>query len=50
MNVFFLFDEYSDQGEEVSVQKLSDVTMDAVKNPHKPRPASEIVYGEVVRQ
>jgi len=50
MNMFFVFDEYSDVAHEDDVQMMADIGMDALRNPHKPRPRSEWVGGEVTRQ
>ncbi|KAI0284091.1 terpenoid synthase [Russula brevipes] len=38
MNMFFVFDEYSDVAQEDEVQVMSDIIMDALRNPHNPRP------------
>lgn len=50
MNVFFVFDEYSDIADEKTTQKFADIIMDALRNPHKPRPAGESLVGEITRQ
>ena len=50
MNFFFLFDEYSDVEDEKTVQEFANIIMDALRNPHKPRPAGESLLGEVSRQ
>jgi hypothetical protein len=50
MNMFFVFDEYSDVAHEDDVQVMADIGMDALRNPHKPRPEGEWVGGEVTRQ
>ncbi|KAI0706366.1 terpenoid synthase [Earliella scabrosa] len=50
MNLFFLFDEYSDVEYEKTVQEFARIVMDALRNPHKPRPAGESLLGEVSRQ
>ena len=50
MNVFFVFDEYSDTSDEKTVQALADIMMDALRNPHTPRPAEESILGEITRQ
>lgn len=50
MNVFFVIDEYTDvEGAEV-VTEIVNIVIDALKNPHKPRPRDEIVLGEITRQ
>jgi len=50
MNLFFIYDEYSDVAHEDEVQVYADIIMDALRNPHKPRPKGEWVGGEVTRQ
>ncbi|KAG9312647.1 terpenoid synthase [Chiua virens] len=50
MHVVFLFDEYSDRSTPIEVRKQKDVVMDALRNPHTPRPKGEWLGGEFVRQ
>ncbi|KAM5537397.1 hypothetical protein V8D89_008916 [Ganoderma adspersum] len=50
MNLFFIFDEYTDDLDEAGAQALADISMDALLNPGKPRPAGESPIGEVTRQ
>ncbi|KAI0292481.1 terpenoid synthase [Multifurca ochricompacta] len=50
MNVLFLFDEYSDVANEDEVQVMAKIVMDALRNPHTPRPKGEWIGGEVTRQ
>jgi len=50
MNMFFVFDEYSDVAQEDEVQVMADIIMDALRNPHNPRPKGEWIGGEVTRQ
>jgi Delta6-protoilludene synthase len=50
MNMFFVYDEYSDVAHEDEVQVMADIIMDALRNPHTPRPKGEWVGGEVTRQ
>ena len=50
INVLFVFDEYSDVAHEDEVQIMANIGMDALRNPHKPRPRGEWVGGEVTRQ
>jgi len=51
MNLVFVYDEYSDTSHAVDeVQAMADVMMDALHNPHTPRPKGEWVGGEVTRQ
>ncbi|EMD32850.1 hypothetical protein CERSUDRAFT_161387 [Gelatoporia subvermispora B] len=50
MNLFFVFDEYSDIADEGTVRQQADIIMDALRNPHKPRPKGECIIGEITRQ
>ncbi|KAI0675633.1 terpenoid synthase [Trametes maxima] len=50
MNVFFVFDEYTDVMDASGTQELADIIIDAVKNPGRPRPSGESVVGEITRQ
>ena len=50
MHVFFVFDEYSDVAPPSEVRKQADIIMDALRQPHKPRPEFEWIGGEVTRQ
>ena len=50
MNLLLLFDESSDVESAAGVQIQADIIMDALHNPHKPRPAGEWIGGEIFRQ
>ena len=50
MNLYLVFDEYSDVEDAAGVQRQADSIMDALRNPHKPRPTGEWVGGEIFRQ
>ncbi|ESK84101.1 terpenoid synthase [Moniliophthora roreri MCA 2997] len=50
MNLFFVIDEYSDVADGQLARVYADIIMDAIRNPHKPRPEGEWVGGEVARQ
>ncbi|KAH8101904.1 terpenoid synthase [Cristinia sonorae] len=50
MNLFFIVDEYTDVEPAPVVREMVDVVIDALNNPHKPRPEGEIILGEVARQ
>ncbi|KAF8452301.1 hypothetical protein L210DRAFT_3384514, partial [Boletus edulis BED1] len=50
MNLFFVIDEYSDVSVPSEVQRQKDAIMDALRNPHMPRPKGEWIGGEVARQ
>ncbi|TDL15490.1 terpenoid synthase [Rickenella mellea] len=50
MNLFFVFDEYSDVATENGAREQADIIMDALRNPHKTRSAKEWIGGEITRQ
>lgn len=50
MNLFFVFDEYSDIATADVVREQADIIMDALRNPHRPRPVGEWVGGAVTKQ
>jgi hypothetical protein len=50
MNLFFVIDEWSDVANARETRKYADSIMDALRNPHKPRPEGEWIGGEVTRQ
>ncbi|KAG6893372.1 hypothetical protein C0993_001305 [Termitomyces sp. T159_Od127] len=50
MNVFFLFDVYTDAATPHEAQQLATVVMNALRNPKKSRPLGECVIGEIARQ
>ncbi|KAF8970725.1 terpenoid synthase [Flammula alnicola] len=50
MNLFFVVDEYTDVEPEPVVRAMVDIVIDALNNPHKPRPDGEILLGVVAQQ
>ena len=50
MNLFFIFDEWSDISTAPETRVQADVIMDALRNPYQPRASDEWVGGEVARQ
>ena len=50
MNLFFVVDEYTDVEPEPVVREMGNIVIDALNNPHKPRPEGEILLGEVAKQ
>lgn len=50
MNVFFMFDAYTDVAHEDDVRAMADISMDALRNPHTSRPKDEWIGGEITRQ
>ena len=49
MNVLFVIDEYTDVETTSGVREISDIVLDALNNPDKPRPKGELILGEIVR-
>ncbi|KAH9173525.1 terpenoid synthase [Lactarius sanguifluus] len=49
-NLIFVYDEFSDTGNEAEVQAMANVMVDALRNPHTPRPEGEWIGGEIARQ
>ncbi|KAJ3508128.1 hypothetical protein NLJ89_g5926 [Agrocybe chaxingu] len=49
MNIFYVFDEYTDIADGDGADKIRDIIMDAFRNPHKPRPEGELLVGEMAR-
>lgn len=50
MNLFFLFDEYTDVATPREVQNMAEIVMDALRNPDQARQVDECVVGEAARQ
>ncbi|KAK0200184.1 terpenoid synthase [Desarmillaria ectypa] len=50
MNLFFMFDEYTDTAPPEIVQQYADIIMDAIRNPTEPRPSNEVVLGVVAQE
>jgi len=50
MNLFFVFDEKSDISDEYETRAQADCIMDALRNPHKPRPPGEWIGGTITQQ
>nr|BDI63090.1 sesquiterpene synthase [Auriscalpium vulgare] len=49
MILFFIFDEFTDQEDGPGVRRYVDIVLDALRNPHVPRPVGEHVLGEITR-
>jgi hypothetical protein len=47
---FVAFDDCADITHKDDVQAMADITMEALHNPHTPRPKDEWVGGEFIRQ
>ncbi|KAJ7116265.1 terpenoid synthase [Mycena crocata] len=50
MQLFFVFDEYTDVATADEVRKLAEIVMDALYNPTMPRPHGENLVGQIARQ
>ncbi|KAI6163689.1 terpenoid synthase [Pisolithus thermaeus] len=50
MIVYFIVDEYTDVEDANRAAEIVNVIIDALNNPHRPRPEGEMILGEVVRQ
>jgi hypothetical protein len=49
MNLFFLFDDYTDVENEAATKEMADIVQDALRDPHKIRPEGECILGEIAR-
>ncbi|EJF60917.1 terpenoid synthase [Dichomitus squalens LYAD-421 SS1] len=50
MHILFVIDEFSDVGRPPVVREYGQIVLDAIRNPDKPRPAGEVILGEMMRQ
>jgi len=50
MDLFFIYDEYTDKLDGDGARNCADIVMDALRNPHKERPQGESKLGEIARQ
>jgi len=50
MNLFFVIDEYTDVEPPTVVREMVDVMIDALKNPYKPRPEGENIFGQMMKE
>ena len=50
MNLFYVFDEYTDIADTKGAEEIRNVVVDAMRNPHKPRPEGELLIGEMTRE
>ena len=50
MNLFYVFDEYTDITDEKGVNEIRNITIDALHDPQKPRPEGELLIGEMTRE
>ncbi|KAK0443679.1 terpenoid synthase [Desarmillaria tabescens] len=50
MNLFFVFDEYTDNAPPETVRQYADIIMDAIRNQDEPRPRNEVVLGAIAQE
>ena len=50
MNLFYVFDEYTDIADGEGAGHIRDIVMDALYHPEKPRPEGEHLLGEMTRE
>ncbi|KAM5542485.1 hypothetical protein V8D89_003944 [Ganoderma adspersum] len=50
IHLLFVIDEYMDMEPSAGVYEISDIILDALRNPDKPRPEGELSIGEMARQ
>ncbi|KDR71607.1 hypothetical protein GALMADRAFT_143861 [Galerina marginata CBS 339.88] len=49
MNIFYVFDEYTDIADGNEANKIRDIIMDGFQNSHKERPEGELLVGAMAR-
>ena len=50
MQALFTLDGFTDVEPAPVVREIASIVMDALRNPDKPRPAGEVILGEMMRQ
>ena len=50
MNLFYVYDEYTDIANGEGADKIRGIVMDAFHHPEKPRPEGELLLGEMARE
>jgi hypothetical protein len=50
MNLFYVFDEYTDIADAEGAEEIRNIVVDAMRNPHKTRPEGELSIGEMTRE
>ena len=50
MNLFYVYDEYTDIANGEGADRIRDIVMDAFRHPEKPRPEGELLVGEMARE
>lgn len=50
MNIFYVYDEYTDITDGEGANKIREIVLDAFRNPHKTRPEGECPVGAMARE
>ena len=50
MNLFYIFDEYTDIADGEGADQIRDIVVDAFRHPEKPRPEGELMLGKMARE
>jgi len=50
MHLFFVFDDFSDRSTKEETRHQAVTIMDALRNPHKPRPVGEFIGGRITQE
>lgn len=50
MNLFYVYDEYTDVADANGADTIRNIIMDALRDPQKPRPEGELLIGEMTRK
>jgi len=50
MNLFYVYDEYTDIADGEGADEIRNIVMDAFHHPEKPRPEGELLLGEMARE
>jgi hypothetical protein len=50
MNLFYVYDEYTDIAGGEGADRIRNIVMDAFRHPEKPRPEGELLLGEMARE
>jgi hypothetical protein len=50
MNLFYVFDEYTDVADAKGANHIRNIIMDALRDPQQPRPEGELLIGEMTRE
>ena len=50
MNLFYVYDEYTDIADGKGASEIRNIIMDALRDPQKPCPEGELLIGEMIRE